>query len=695
MGRTLGGCAWIGTDGIAAIPIARPPDTPEWRARNAPGRNAEIHVMIATANTEHVSNVGPVLDALRASASNNRELGDSFERLMRAYLAVDPLYAERFDQIWLWQDWPERGNTPDTGIDLVASEHDGGTCAIQCKFYEAGHTLDKKDIDSFFTASGKQPFTSRLIISTTDRWTKHAEDALDNQQIPVTRLRVRDLADSPIDWSVFDPAAPEQVQLRPRKQLMPHQRRALENVIGGLKEHERGKLIMACGTGKTFTSLRIAEQLAATQTAQRLARVLFLVPSISLLSQTLREWTAETDTAMHAYAVCSDTKVGRQSEDISRHDLALRATTNAELLLEAVNAAPSLQGSESGMMVIFSTYQSIGTISAAQDEGLEPFDLVICDEAHRTTGATVAGEDESHFVRVHDPEYLRASRRLYMTATPRLYDDAAKTKAEQGGALICSMDDENLYGPELHRLGFGEAVEQGLLTDYKVIVLAVEEEYVATTFQQQLADENSELNLDDAVKIAGCWNALSRRQRDPQDASKSLEPMRRAVAFSRSIKDSKRIATMFEELTPQLASPDDQDPVTCLAHHVDGTFNALRRNAELDWLKAPFKAGENVCRILSNARCLSEGRRRTGPRRSAVSKPAQLRGRRRADGRPRHASRRRKGIRLHHFAPSAYQLTCPPSRPSQTTRSIAWCGKYCRRCARTTIGSTPPLTSSS
>lgn len=563
--------------------------------------------MIATANTEHVSNVGSVLDALRAGASNNRELGDSFERLMRAYLAIDPLYAERFDQIWLWQDWPERGNAPDTGIDLVASEHDGGTCAIQCKFYEPGHTLDKKDIDSFFTASGKQPFTSRLIISTTDRWTKHAEEALDNQQIPVTRLRVRDLADSPIDWSAFDPAAPEHVQLRPRKQLMSHQRRALESVIGALKDHERGKLIMACGTGKTFTSLRIAEQLAATQAAQRLARVLFLVPSISLLSQTLREWTAEKDTAMHAYAVCSDTKVGRQSEDISRHDLALRATTNAELLLEAVNAAPSLQGSESGMMVIFSTYQSIGTISAAQDQGLEPFDLVICDEAHRTTGATIAGEDESYFVRVHDPEYLRASRRLYMTATPRLYDDAAKTKAEQGGALICSMDDENLYGPELYRLGFGEAVEQGLLTDYKVIVLAVEEQYVATTFQQQLADENSELNLDDAVKIAGCWNGLSRRQRDPQDGSKSVEPMRRAVAFSRSIKDSKRITAMFEELTPLLASPDNQDPVTCLAHHVDGTFNALRRNAELDWLKAPFKAGENVCRILSNARCLSEG----------------------------------------------------------------------------------------
>jgi predicted helicase len=297
--------------------------------------------MIGTAETQQRSTVDSVLDALRSSASNNRELGDSFERLMRAYLAIDPLYAERFAQIWLWQDWPDRGTAPDTGIDLVATERDGGICAIQCKFYEPNHTLDKKDIDSFFTASGKQPFTSRLIISTTDLWTKHAEDALDAQQIPVTRLRVRDLAESPIDWSAFNPATPEQMQLRPRRQLLPHQRKALESVIAGMADHERGKLIMACGTGKTFTSLRIAEHFAARHAGHRLARVLFLVPSISLLSQTLREWTAETGTDMNAYAVCSDTKVGRQSEDISRHDLALRATTSPELLLESIRAAPA------------------------------------------------------------------------------------------------------------------------------------------------------------------------------------------------------------------------------------------------------------------------------------------------------------------------------------------------------------------
>lgn len=552
-----------------------------------------------------------VLADLHADSPSARELGDRFERLMRAYLTTDPLYAERFEQVWLWQDWPDRDSQPDTGIDLVASERGGGTCAIQCKFYDPSHRLEKSDIDSFFTASGKSPFSSRLIISTTDQWSKHAEKALDNQQIPVTRLRVRDLAESPIDWHGFTPTAPDEIKLRARKRLRPHQQRALKDVRDGLERSDRGKLIMACGTGKTFTSLRIAEDLVKDEVGgKRSARVLFLVPSISLLSQTLREWTAESEIPMRPFAVCSDVKVGRHSEDISRHDLAFTATTNAEKLLEQFASIdlPALN-EEAGMKVIFSTYQSIAAIHEAQEQGLEPFDLVICDEAHRTTGVTLAGEEESHFVRVHDTSYLVADKRLYMTATPRLFDDSTKSKADESDAVLCSMDDEANYGLELHRLGFGEAVEQGLLTDYKVIVLAVEERYVATTFQRQLADEDSELNLDDAVKIVGCWNGLTGRGRpdNPANIADPRQPMRRAVAFSRSIKDSKRLTAMFEDVTNEMVDAGESDPMTCVAHHVDGTFNALRRNAELDWLRSPLEPDENVCRILSNARCLSEG----------------------------------------------------------------------------------------
>src|ERR1019366_4408527 len=371
---------------------------------------------------------------------------------------------------------------------------------------------------SFPTSSGKQSFTRRIIVSTTDNWSKHAEEALNNQQIPVLRIRVQDLENSPIDWGQFSLKRPDLMKLRAKKQLRPHQKIALNHVLAGLAEADRGKLIMACGTGKTFTALKIAEQFAATgrKEASNSGNILFLVPSIPLLSQALLEWAAETDLPMHCFAVCSDTAVGRSSDtgEIRLHDLPFPATTNSRKLATQINAFAG----KKPLTVIFSTYQSIQTIADAQKQGAPMFDLIICDEAHRTTGVTLEGDDESYFVKVHDAKFIKASKRLYMTATPRIFSDGSKTKAEEGDATICSMDDETLYGKELHRLGFGEAVGSGLLSDYKVMVLAVDEKFVSKTFQQQLAVEG-ELNLDDLVKITGCWNGLSKRMAKQVDGS--------------------------------------------------------------------------------------------------------------------------------------------------------------------------------
>ena len=252
-----------------------------------------------------------ILEEFRETATSPRDLGDKFERLTVQYLETDPLYKEHFSKVWLWMDFPKRNNAPDTGIDLVAEERDTGDyCAIQCKCYGPNHILQKPDIDSFFTASGTELFKKRIIVSTTDKWSKHAEDTLNNQQIPVTRLTLHDLANSPIDWSKFSLKKP-QLKLKPKKQIRPHQQTALDKVMAGFVESDRGKLIMACGTGKTFTSLKIAEQFATNKKAL----ILFLVPSISLLSQTLREWTAESYINFHSIAVCSDTKVGKRKRD--------------------------------------------------------------------------------------------------------------------------------------------------------------------------------------------------------------------------------------------------------------------------------------------------------------------------------------------------------------------------------------------
>lgn len=549
-----------------------------------------------------------LLSEFREAKRSNREMGDQFERLIANYLVTDPQYVDLYSDVWLWQEWPGRQNQPDTGIDLVAQErHTGEYCAIQCKFYDPSSQLQKADIDSFFTASGKAPFTKRMIVSTTDKWSRHADEALRGQQIPVSRLRVQDLADSPIDWSQFSLKNPKDIKLKAKKVLRPHQDVALEKVMNGFTESNRGKLIMACGTGKTFTSLKIAEQFAKENNG---AYVLFLVPSISLLAQTLREWTAESELSIHSFAVCSDTKVGKKSadtEDISTHDLAFPATTDTQKLALHMKAFAG----KSELTVVFSTYQSIEVVADAQKRGVPEFDLIICDEAHRTTGVTLVGDDESHFVKVHNQDFIKGKKRLYMTATPRLYSDSSKSQAEENYAELCSMDDMGIYGREFHRLGFSEAVGAGLLSDYKVMVLAVDEKYVSTAFQSQIAT-GGEMSLEDAVKITGCWNGLSKRMaRDAEgdELESDTNPMRRAVAFSASIKDSKRITELFEQVVDEYRrnNLDDETLLDCQVQHVDGTMNALIRNQQLDWLKEDTIDEGNLCRILSNVRCLSEG----------------------------------------------------------------------------------------
>jgi len=564
-----------------------------------------------------VGSVHEVIEAFRQAQSNS-ERGTKFEQLMVRYFQLDPMLSQEYDQVWRWMDWPDRAGKPDTGIDLVARNGDTGELtAIQCKFYEPTHTLAKGDIDSFFTASGRKPFTNRVIISTTDRWGKNAEEALEGQLTPVQRIGLAEISDSPIDWDIAWPQGKLKIDLSEAKRHdpRPHQQDAIDAVFAGYSAgNERGKLIMACGTGKTFTALKIAERTAADTGGH--ARILFAVPSISLLSQTLREWTAQTQLPLRAFAVCSDNKVSRSAEDFNVHDVSIPVTTDPEKLAGEMAHRKRAKG----LTVVFTTYQSLPVVAAAQGHGVDPFDLVICDEAHRTTGVTLFGEDDSNFVRVHDDEFLKADRRLYMTATPRIFDDKVRDKAEEHSAELTSMDDEATYGPEFHRLSFGDAVERGLLTDYKVIVLTVDEELIASPMQKQLAGEFSELRLDDASKIVGCWNGLAKRAGRTTDGTGFAvgeAPMKRAVAFAKDIAASKQVAEVFpnvidayRELLDDTENDGDQVDstnrnLTCSVHHVDGTFNALQRNEQLSWLKAPIPEGE--CRILTNARCLSEG----------------------------------------------------------------------------------------
>ena len=299
---------------------------------------------------------------------------------------------------------------------------------------------------------------------------------------------------------------------------------------------------MACGTGKTYTGQAIAEQVAGVG-----GTVLVLMPSISLLSQTLKEWTADAGVPMTPFAVCSDVKAGKRTdfEDISPYDLVLPATTDPELLVSRYKKSKPKEN----MTVIFSTYQSLPVTMAAQDAGIPEFDLVICDEAHRTTGVTLSGADDSNFTKVHDDINLKAKKRLYMTATARVYGDGAKAKASEADAVLASMDDPSVFGPEFHRLGFDEAVRRDLLSDYKVLVLAVDEGAVSAAFQKQLSNEDHELKLDDATRIVGCLNALAKRNAYGTTFKEGEPAMQRAVAFSNTIAQSKKFKSLFNEIS--------------------------------------------------------------------------------------------------------------------------------------------------
>lgn len=571
-----------------------------------------------TAPASSKSALDALLDEYRARAKSEREKGTLFEELTRQFLLHDARFAHQFKEIYLWSEWPER-RTGDTGIDLVAipvDEH-AGPVAIQCKFYALGHRIQKADIDSFLSASGKEPFGRRIVVDTSGApWGKNAQDAIEGQQIPVSRITLADLRDSDIDWRTYSLGSTQAPKTRERKVPRDHQVRARSAVMAGFEEHDRGTMVMACGTGKTFTALTIAREFVEKEGGT--ARILFAVPSLALLKQTLDDWAAEADGAFTAWAVCSDTKVSSSARndtaEESAVDLPIPATTDGQRLADSLNANNATEG----LQVVFATYQSIDVIHRAQEiagDEWHDFDLIICDEAHRTTGATLTGEDESAFTKIHSNEFIRRAKTLYMTATPRIFAENAKNRASEKDAILTSMDDQDTYGPVFFRLGFGQAVKENLLTDYKVIILTVSEEEVSQHYQA-IAEMGGELNLDTAAKLTGCWNALAKRKNRGSDVDygEDRAPMRRAVAFCKDIKASKAVATQFPDLVngpfglSDLSNDDASDNLQVECRHVDGTMNAAVRAREMDWLTEGAGTDEvPVCRILTNARCLSEG----------------------------------------------------------------------------------------
>lgn len=570
-----------------------------------------------------------ILEKYRKFAFSQKDKGFRFELLMQRFLTSDPKYSSIIKQVWLWNEFPYRKDFggKDTGIDLVALTHNGEYWAVQCKCYAEDTYIDKPAVDSFLATSsksfknGKQEkrvFSFRLWISTTNKWGANAEETIRNQKPEVGRIDLTYLENASVDWIKLEKGTSGKAARNPQKKLRPHQQTALNCAHEHFKTADRGKLIMACGTGKTYVSLKIAEN----ETCNK-GLILLLVPSIALMSQTLNEWTSEAATDIDAICICSDAEVSKKKskdEDTQLthiEDLALPATTNTTEIIYRLQE--SLEKKKDGLTLVLSTYQSIEVISKAQKElnsrnnNKCVFDMIICDEAHRTTGVTLADEDESAFTKVHDNDFINAKKRMYMTATPRLYKDSAKRAAEEKDAILCSMDDKEIYGEEIYRIGFGESVDRGLLADYKVIILTIDSSFIKD-LPVPLRKMITDAKTDDAEKLVGCVNALSKREGKLTGGGifKEVdpEPMKRAVAFCQTIAISKLTTNIFNSYKDvyyeKLTHVERSEMVDISADHIDGTMNATLRSEKLSWLKSEARE-EHECRILTNVRCLSEG----------------------------------------------------------------------------------------
>jgi len=538
-------------------------------------------------------------------AETQRDRGTYFEYLARAYFQNEPTYQNEFKNVWMLADVPEEFGIPkvDLGVDLVAEKYTGELVAIQAKFYN--HSIQKSNIDSFLGELGKDYYESGIIVASTDKWGKNAEKALADRS-DVIRIGLSDLRNSQIDWSKFSFESPEVVTVKAKKKLRYYQESAIQSALNHFRENDRGQLIMAPGTGKTFTSLKIAEAMAREASKEQYT-ILYLVPSIQLLTQTLRGWNNDTEMTMSSMAVTSDRNASRGSVKQDESNIAIKAsdigypaTTSSKKVVE--NYLELMTRPKKELLVVFGTYQSIEVLGKAQKDGFPEFDLIIADEAHRTTGAKALGDEASSFTKVHSNLNVKGTKRLYQTATPKLYGSDAKKKAEENSIVISSMDDETLYGSVFYRLGFGDAISHDILTDYKLMVLAVDETVVQKDMQKSLADSENGLNIDDVGRIIGVWNGMIKRESFSDKVSG--EPMQRAIAFSRTIEDSKRLSQQFENVVNDYLNSDEGYSVN--VRHVDGSMNALEKNEALDWL-ASDDLPEDSARILSNVRFLTEG----------------------------------------------------------------------------------------
>ena len=604
-----------------------------------------------------------------SSMKSQRDKGTVFEKAVIYFLENDAVFKQQFKKIFTWKQWVKHYESihgtieltqADEGIDLVGWQRDDSTyVAIQCKFKNFNKKLYKSDLDSFFSTVdsdvGRKYFCRSIIVDTSAGWSDKLTNrfALTNT---FTRLTLNDINSADyINWK--DYFVNKKVTHKPIKELYDYQKDALREVVNKFNKRNdknkpttRGKLIMACGTGKTFVSLKITEKLIKNK-----GLVLFLVPSLALINQTVREW-CENESLDHStylkYAICSDKRVGKVDDialeeneendelSVTTHELSLPVGSDLKKITNKIK-----KNVNTNAVIIFSTYQSIDKVIKMQKlYKLPEFDLVICDEAHRT--ATIAftknkkknidDNGTAFFTDVHSNENIQAKKRLYMTATPKVYVERVKREAQNQETDLFSMDDYEIFGEEFYIYDFNKAIKDQKLVDIRLLLGWVnsdvvnianeimtnnkiivkyfknrDKELAATPKTKKRKIKEGYLTKEDFYKLIVvlkqfskiCWN------RDDFLKLNDTLPMKRAMGFTSRVKKSKDIAELFpvivDEYILTTSNSVEHEKVSNVAvKHIDGTITGYDRQEKLRWLK---KRAENTCKLITNVNCLSEG----------------------------------------------------------------------------------------
>ena len=509
--------------------------------------------------------------------------GKQFEIFCKWYLQNNPYWKNLIDKVWLWQDYPDRWADKDLGIDLVFKDFDKKIWAVQAKCFAQDHYITYDEMARFIAESNRSKIDKRLLMASTNNLGPNAISVLDGQdKKPVVKFLLKDFEDSNFNYPKDYKALKSGKQLPKPKPTgkYNYQLEPIKAVVKQFKTNDRGQLIMACGTGKTFTTLWIKEKLNAETT-------LVLLPSLSLLSQTLTEWNFGMNQGFRSLAVCSDGTVTKGVKDDDRtidsvKELSFPVTSNLKDIQSFIKLI--------GKKVIFSTYQSSPVIADAMKlRSIPPFDLVIADEAHRC-----AGNVENSFSTVLDDKKIRTNKKLFTTATPKRYSANLRTAALNRELIISGMDDEKIFGPVFYRLSFADAIKKKLLTDYQLIILATNDKTVSNYIDRRELLSTKLNECSDAKSLATLIGILkSIRKYD----------LKRIISFHNRVSTAEKFSEEILDAC-ELLSKKDIPKGKFATDFIKGSMPTSKRRQKLEQLKE-LSRGDVM--LLTNARCLSEG----------------------------------------------------------------------------------------